>query len=147
MRSERMQRFARNGRRHLRQRQMRGDERDAQFGRGQHHHHVAVRALRKKFSVAAEGFARVVDRRFLHRRGDQRIELAGHAAIRRARQRVQHVEGVARIRLAGNFSGAQRRFDHAQGSRRAQHARRAVEHLNVQRDTAAPRRTLQQRGV
>jgi hypothetical protein len=57
--------------------------------------------------VAGEGDARVVDDALVHRSGDERVELAAHAAGDGGCQRFDHVGSVGDIRLARS-DGARR---------------------------------------
>ena len=76
-------------------------ERDAQAPAHEHHHHPGrTGALREVLRVADERDAGVVDDRFVHRRGDERGELARLAACDRAVEERDHVGRVAPVKLA-----------------------------------------------
>ena len=99
-------RVARDRGGHVLQRQMRGDERDAQrrIGRAadqQHHDARRVRALGEEFGVARERDARVHDHALLHRRGDERGERAGRAGVGRVFEHREHAVRVGGVGLPG----------------------------------------------
>ena len=120
-------------------------ERAAARARGhQHHHDVAVRALREKFRVPGEGDPGIVDHALLHRRGDECGELARDAAIGRACERLEHVGCVARVERAGVRWRAQRHVQAAQAGARALRACAAVVVFESEIDIAMPRSRAQQ---
>ncbi|MCY1275364.1 hypothetical protein D9M70_240070 [compost metagenome] len=106
----------------LAQRQVGGDQGDAQAAGGEHHHHLlGVGQFGEKFGVAGEGDAALVDHALVHRSGDHPGEGAVEAAPAGSGQGFQHVGGVRRVQLAAFHRGAQRRVPDVQaaGGRRA----------------------------
>ena len=97
-----LERLARDGARHVGERQVSGRERDAQPSRDQQHHGMRVAALRSEIlGMAPERYAGVVDRGFLDRRGDHRVEAAGQAALGGGVEQAEHVAGIGRVGMAG----------------------------------------------
>ena len=84
--------------RHLRQRNVGGDEDHPQISGGLHHHEIPSAAqLGDPFGMAGEGDSCQVDRILVHRGGDQRPRLPG-----------EHIERRHGERVIGEFAAARR---------------------------------------
>ncbi len=78
--------------------QMRGHQRDSKGFCGQEHHDArAPSEFSEKFSMAAEGYARVIDHAFVHGSGDQRLGCIFLDQRNRLLERCEHVAGVGLI--------------------------------------------------
>lgn len=82
------------------QRQMRGHQRDSKRFCGQEHHDArAPSPFSEKFSMAAEGYAGVIDHAFVHGSGHQRLGCIFLDQASRLLERCEHVACVGLIQL------------------------------------------------
>jgi hypothetical protein len=115
--------------------------------RDEHHDDRAPRALREKLGVACERNAGVVDDALVHRRGDDRGELAGRRAFGGTRERRENVRCVARIERAGHCGGAERHRHNPDVARCARFDRVAVVALDAERNPGCARAARDEIGI
>ncbi len=115
-------RLRRDRRRHLRQRQVRGDERHTQAATDQHHHHTWRRCvLCEVFGMATEGHRigrtqAFANHALVHRRRHHGGKLTAFAARYRPIQQIEHIATIRRIehtRLRGLGQGQVQHFQDA----------------------------------
>ncbi len=99
------------------QRQVSGDQRDADDVVGQHHHHIAAGMVGEQFGSAAVGDAAFVDDGLVHRAGDQAIEFATQAVSGGLLQGADHGVGVAWVGRAEDGSRGVRDFNQREFTR------------------------------